>query len=288
MNKIIVGGVPEHFNYPWKLAIDEGLFISKKIDLQWIDFPSGTGAMCEALREGEIDLAVILSEGIVKDIIDGNPSKIVQVYVSSPLLWGIHVAADSDYNSVEELKGTTAAISRFGSGSHLMAIVNAELNNWDLEHDLHFLPVEDLEGALTALPKKKGDYFMWEKFMTKPFVDEGIFRLIDEVPTPWPGFVIVARDEFIRKQPELLLQTLQIINSKTKDFKEIEQIDEKIAAHFDQQEGDVREWLSLTHWNHNQLSEEEIENIQQKLLKLDLIENVVPPKEIVYSFKKNL
>jgi hypothetical protein len=44
------------------------------------------------LRDGETDIAVILTEGIVKDIVAGNPSKIVQVYVESPLIWGIHVA----------------------------------------------------------------------------------------------------------------------------------------------------------------------------------------------------
>jgi hypothetical protein len=42
------------------------------------------------LRDGETDIAVILTEGIVKDIA-GNQVK-VQVYVESPLIWGIHVA----------------------------------------------------------------------------------------------------------------------------------------------------------------------------------------------------
>ncbi len=46
------------------------------------------------LREGETDIAVILSEGIVKDIAAGNDASIVQVYVQSPLIWGIHVDAN--------------------------------------------------------------------------------------------------------------------------------------------------------------------------------------------------
>jgi hypothetical protein len=44
------------------------------------------------------DIAVILTEGIVK-IIAAGASKIVQVYVESPLIWGIHVAANSGYTS---------------------------------------------------------------------------------------------------------------------------------------------------------------------------------------------
>jgi hypothetical protein len=49
-------------------------------------FPEGTGKMCQMLRSGETDIAVILTEGIVKDIVAGNPSRIVQVYVDSPLI----------------------------------------------------------------------------------------------------------------------------------------------------------------------------------------------------------
>ena len=52
--------------------------------------------MTKALRENEIDIAVILTEGIIKDITEGSPCKIVQVFVESPLIWGIHVAEKSD------------------------------------------------------------------------------------------------------------------------------------------------------------------------------------------------
>ena len=37
----------------------------------------------------------------------------------------------SVFNKIEDLKGTKAAISRYGSGSHLMAYVNAKNNDWN-------------------------------------------------------------------------------------------------------------------------------------------------------------
>jgi TRAP-type uncharacterized transport system substrate-binding protein len=80
--------------------------------------------------DGETDIAVILTEGIVKDIVAGNLSKIVQVYVQSPLIWGIHVAANSKYKTVSDLEDTKVAISRQGSGSQLMAYVNADNHSW--------------------------------------------------------------------------------------------------------------------------------------------------------------
>ncbi len=142
--------MPEHFNLPWHLAIEEGAFEERGIDLQWTDIPEGTGRMCQMLENGETDLAIILTEGLVKNISEGNPAKIVQEYIASPLLWGIHVDAKSRYRSIPELKITKAAISRFGSGSHLMAYVNAQNEGWNTEK-LQFEVINNLDGAVEAL-----------------------------------------------------------------------------------------------------------------------------------------
>ena len=64
MKKVKIIGVPEHFNYPWKMSIDSGDFSHAGIDLEWEDVPEGTGKMCQMLREKETDLAIILTEGI--------------------------------------------------------------------------------------------------------------------------------------------------------------------------------------------------------------------------------
>lgn len=286
MKNFLIGGVPEHFNLPWYIALRDKKFNEKGINLRWKDYPGGTGQMARALREKEIDMAVILTEGIVRDIINGNNSKIVQVFVKSPLLWGIHVAANSDYETVSDLKGTEAAISRFGSGSHLMAFVNAEILDWDLKNDLNFKVIKDLEGALEGLPKGDGDYFMWEKFMTKPHVDNGTFRLIGESPTPWPSFVIAVRNDVLENEAESVQSILEVINNTTLNFKNIPQIDEIIAERYGQKIEDVREWISLTEWSDRQLTSKELENIQQKLLELDLIKNKTQETSILHNFPK--
>src|SRR3569833_2367387 len=97
MEKVRIGGVPEHFNLPWNLAVEEGLFSKQGIDLERIDYPGGTGAMCADLRNGNLDLAVVLTEGLVADIVRGNPAQIIRWHVTSPLNWGIHVPAASPY-----------------------------------------------------------------------------------------------------------------------------------------------------------------------------------------------
>lgn len=271
MKKIKIGGVPEHFNLAWYLTLKDGAYKREGINLRWQDYHGGTGQMCKALREKEIDLAVILTEGIIKDIINGNPSTIIQTFVQSPLIWGVHVAANSDYKTMDDIRGKKAAISRYGSGSHLMSYINAENNNWDLDTDMHFEVIKNLDGAVENLPKGIGDYFMWEKFMTKPYVDNGTFRRIGNCPTPWPCFVIAVRNEFLEDNEDEVKTILNIINNTTAEFKSIPSIDKTIANRYELQLEDVQEWLSLTEWSQEVISENTIAKIQKELYALDII-----------------
>lgn len=275
MKKVNIGGVPEHFNLAWHLTINNGEYLEKNIDLEWHNYPGGTGAMCKALRNKEIDIAVILTEGIIKDIIDGNPSKIVQTFIQTPLIWGIHVAANSKYQTIEDLKETKAAISRYGSGSHLMAFINAENNKWDLKNDLDFKIVENLNGAIKALGSGVADYFLWEKFTTKPLVDNGTFRRIGNCPSPWPCFVIAARKDFIESNTLELKSILNIINSTTSEFKDIPSIDKTIANTYNQKLDDVQEWLKITEWSQKLIDKDTVLKTQKELFSLNIIPEMV-------------
>ena len=275
MKTIKIVGVPEHFNLPWQMCIENGEFEDAGINLEWTDIPEGTGKMCQMLRDGETDIAVILTEGIVKDIVAGNPSSIVQVYVKSPLIWGIHVAAHSDYKTLSDLKDTKAAISRFGSGSHLMSFVNAQNQGWNT-NDLQFEIVNTIDGAVEALTNGNADYFMWERFMTKPLVDNGTFRRVADCPTPWPCFVIAVRNEVLENQQHVISQILDIINATTEEFKLIPSIDRTLASKYNQKLEDIQEWLSLTQWSQKQIDKATLEKVQSQLFSLNIIEKKLP------------
>ena len=56
-----LGGVPEHFNLPFHLLQEA----RSSVPFSWQDYPGGTGALCKALESNELDVATVLSEGIV-------------------------------------------------------------------------------------------------------------------------------------------------------------------------------------------------------------------------------
>jgi len=284
MINISIGGVPEHFNYPWYVTLKNKVYTKHGINVRWTDYPGGTGQMCTALRNSDVDIAIVLTEGIIKDIINGNPSKIVQPFVSSPLTWGIHVSASSQYDSIDDIENKVIAISRYGSGSHLMAIVNAYNQNWDIKN-LNFKVVNDLEGGINALKNKSADYFMWEKFTTQPWVDNGTFRRIDLCPTPWPCFMIAVRNELLNKNSKEIKLILEEINLVTSSFKETPNLSNTLSERYNLKEHDVKEWLQNTEWNSTpNVNPNLIEDVQNKLLRFGVIKET----KNTFEFIKNV
>ncbi|PSR52935.1 ABC transporter substrate-binding protein [Adhaeribacter arboris] len=275
-----IGGVPEHFNIPWHQAIEQGLFQAENIHLTWTDYPGGTGAMAKDLRSGELDLAVLLTEGIVADIANGNESKIVQVYVESPLIWGIHVPANSSYQTPADLRGKRYAVSRMGSGSHLMAFVDATQRGWDPQAQ-ELVLVGNLEGARQAFKNHEADAFMWEKFMTKPLVDSGEFRRVGETLTPWPCFVIAARNEILQNQQPAIQKILTIINHTSQKFMTNPQSVNVVVEKFHLLPEDAVAWFKSTRWSIGEpMSEDMLQTVITTLQELKVINKTIYPGDL--------
>ena len=249
MKRFKIGGVPEHFNLPWRNAIEEGAFQSLGLELHWSDMTGGTGQMIKGLQAGSIDIAVLLTEGITRAILQGLDAKILNVYVASPLCWGLHVPVDQSIKVVRDLDGKTFAISREGSGSHLMAFVKAQQEKWNL-NELKFNVVGDVYGGIWALNNGEAQGFLWEKFTTSPFVEQGKCRLLDEVLTPWPCFVVAVRSELVHSDEVLLREMLSIVQKEAYRLKNEVNAAEQFAWRYALPQEEVQKWLDQTEWNY--------------------------------------
>ena len=272
---IRVGGVPEHFNLPWHLALESGAFTDVGLEVEFIEVPGGTGAMSQMLAENKLDVAILLTEGGVTKILNGASNRLVKAYTNSPLIWGIHVAADSDIQTIEQIQGRKFAISRFGSGSHLMAIVDSAERDWETD-EMQFEIVKNLDGAREALAAGTAEVFLWEKFMTKPLVDSGEFRCVGERIVPWPAFVASARREFIESDSERLHRALWVAQESAKSLTEMDNAVDVIAKRFQLQPKDTEKWFAQTQWCFDfACPGTMIEKVIRYLRRLDL----VPEKE---------
>jgi len=242
-----VGGVPEHFNLPWRLAIDGNAFSGTGAEVVYSDYPEGTGELTRALRDNELDVALVLTEGAVADIIEHDKNRLVKIYVESPLVWGIHVAASSDIRSIAAIRGKRIAISRYGSGSHLIAIVDAATRGWPTD-EMKFVVVDNLGGARKALAAGKADVFLWERHMTQPHVDSGEFRRIGQREVPWPAFAVSVRRRILGSRSRQIRAVLDIVARYANNLRRRKTAPSLIADTYSIRLADAERWLAAVRW----------------------------------------
>lgn len=245
-----VAGVPEHFNAPFHMAKERGLYEQRGVDFVWHCVPQGTGAMAQQLEAGEVDLAVMLAEGATARAAAGAPLKVVGTYVSSPLRWGIHVRRGSGFKDPGDLKGKVFGVSRMLSGSHLMAHVFAHQRGWDIAKDAPLKVVGTLDGARAAMAAGEIHAWLWERFTTKHLVDSGEWDIVGEVPTPWPCFLFVASDRALAEGSQAIRAVVEATKPVCEEFKANGggSTVAYVAKNHAMSEADAAEWLGGTQW----------------------------------------
>jgi predicted esterase len=153
--RVVVGGAPAHYNAPWLYGITSGAFAAAGVDVEWRDCQGGSSDMARLLAAGELDLAVLSTDGAVAELAradaPGAPGagfRIVAPFVASPLTYGVYVAgarggagagAGADADVLRGLEGQPFAVSRRGSLSHVMTYLHAN-QVWPLSLSGSFLP----------------------------------------------------------------------------------------------------------------------------------------------------
>jgi len=239
MKVVRVGGVEEHFNYPWRLGKSGGTFEKNGIDVQWHSITNGTGAMITALVEDEVDVIVALTEGLVS--VRGSDIRILGTYVQSPLRWGVFTGTGSQFKTIDDLKGHTFAISRNTSGSHLMAGVLATSRGWSQE-DISFKVTGPFNELRASVNNGDTAAFMWEYFTTKPFVDSGEVRLIGEITTPWSCFMIAARKQWIETSTDTITKLYNGLLPAVQQFHSTPGMEGVIATEYGLKPEDAKAW----------------------------------------------
>ena len=214
-----IGGVPEHFNYPIWNAIEQKMF-EKITPPRFVTQHCGTGAMIANLKNKKLDVIIALTEGIVADIAKNSSDvRMLGTYVSSPLCWAISTGSKNDkVKCVDDLKGATWAVSRMGSGSHLMATVLCSQKGWTLGKDMKFKVVGKFKDLRDSVNSGETDAFMWETFTTKPFHDSGEIKRVGDITTPWGCFMIATRTDVVKERKDELMELVNGMNRSAKLF----------------------------------------------------------------------
>ncbi|KAH0396187.1 periplasmic binding protein-like II, partial [Aureobasidium melanogenum] len=207
------------------------------------------GALTASLKDNSIDVAIGLTEGFVADLGKTNASKetpaykLVGTYVESPLCWAISVGNKSSINNENELNGKRVGVSRIGSGSYVMSYVLADQKGWleKSKKPFEVVPLGDFKALRHGVNEgDKADFFMWEHFTTKKFYDNGELKRVGDIYTPWPSWMIVARDAKDKKLEDMA----EKLNQGVKYFREHqEESVEHITGTMEYSQEDANAWL---------------------------------------------
>ncbi|OWZ76025.1 hypothetical protein C365_05436 [Cryptococcus neoformans Bt85] len=244
--KLRVGWHREHFLSPLLQFVEK----DKGETVELIECPGGTGEMQVKLKNGEIDLCIALTDALIAGLANGQTSyKIVGRYIASPLRWAIITGKDSQYNSVNDLKGTTFGISRLGSGSQVMASVLSLQQKWSEEEQPKFKVNGQFRPLRDSVNSGETSVFLWEWFTTKPYVDSGEVRFIGSVYTPWPCWHIAASPSVPSSTIKTFLASLQpyVQHFNSPEARASEDI-EFVHNFFGHKKEDVAEWLQSVKW----------------------------------------
>lgn len=268
---IRAGGVNEHFNLPW-IKLSEKNSSEKKYEFHWKNFAGGTGVLTSALHENEIDWAVLLTEGLILDIIKNNKLKLVCFHVKNPLRWGIHVRK-SEFTNEINYSGKKFAVSRLGSGSHTMA--KFLLNENGIMYDENkMIEAGSLEGGLQSLKKSESDVFLWEKFTTEPFLEESGLKCIGEVKTPWPPFSVAVRRDFYKNNHTVISEILSEVKILAKNILDDSNTVNEIHERWNITIENANRWLAEIIWDDVEITDEKtLFPVLRNMKKAGLISN---------------
>jgi len=218
--------------------------------------------MITALRAGEIDIGIGLTEGWVaglgKSDLEGDGGyKVVGQYVETPLCWAISTGAKRNINSIADLKNGKIGVSRIGSGSYVIGFVLADQQGWlskSSPSPFEAVPLQTFEKLRKGVNDGTADFFMWEHFTSKRYYDNGEIKRIGEIYTPWSSWLIVASTTITSSStPDPRLDDLfEKVNQGVKYFRENQQeAVEHISTELDYSKEDATEWLKTVQFPTN-------------------------------------
>ncbi|BGP51956.1 hypothetical protein JCM10450v2_007916 [Rhodotorula kratochvilovae] len=271
--KLRIAYVPEHFASPLlQLA-------AKDSSIELVPCPSGTGQIMSAIKAGEVDLAIALTESLIAGIAKKTAEfKLVGTYVTSPLNWAVVVGKESRYQTLADLRGEKIGISRIGSGSQVMASYMALREGWTDKdgnvEPIQFEVLDTFKNLRDGVNDGRAAAFMWEHFTTKPYLSE--VRFIGSVPTPWHSWVLVAPPSATAPSSPLLPVLQSFLTNLTASIHAFNAPEarkgpskEYIQGHFGYPEEDVRAWLEQVDYPRGDVVEISKEMVQKTLSTLE-------------------
>ncbi|MEM4297223.1 MAG: ABC transporter substrate-binding protein, partial [Nitrososphaerota archaeon] len=168
------------------------------------------------LAAGEIDIAVgvahiAFSQAIINQTVPGGITAIAtDFYDAHPNYYSFTwlTLYDSPITGVKDLKRKTLGVNAFGTGVHATALVTLKKYGMDPKKDVNFVEIP-FPNMAAAVKEKKIDagvfpstFYYRALFENPPNTFKKVFDSYEGYGRPYLHTMVVARNDFLKKQPE--------------------------------------------------------------------------------------
>ncbi|MGP0584749.1 ABC transporter substrate-binding protein [Paenibacillus timonensis] len=262
-----------------QIGINDGSYEKAGITIEKQSFTSGAD-MVQALVGGSLDIVLGSYEHVLRQQKNGLGVKAYgEIY--NGVGYSLVVKKDAPFQSLEDLKGKTLAVTKVGSLSDTGLREGLKTVNIDGDKDVQIINGGSGATMLAAIESGKAAGGMVSEPTISQMVATGNYRVLYDPPYDFAGITVMAKTDWVDKNQDAMKRFLQISNEVNERVqKDQASAVEAMLKEFDQIPADVMETAVK-----NQLakvpaglkvSEEGAKNVSNTQIEAGVIEKEIP------------
>lgn len=262
-----------------QIGINDGSYEKAGITIEKQSFTSGAD-MVQALVGGSLDIVLGSYEHVLRQQKNGLGVK-AYAEIYNGVGYSLVVKKDAPFQSLEDLKGTTLAVTKVGSLSDTGLREGLKTVNIDADKDVQIINGGSGATMLAAIESGKAAGGMVSEPTISQMVATGNYRVLYDPPYDFAGITVMAKTDWVDKNQDAMKRFLQVSNEVNERVqKDPAAAVEAMQKEFDQIPADVMETAVK-----NQLakvpaglkvSEEGAKNVSKTQIEAGVIEKEIP------------
>lgn len=267
-----------------QIGINDGSYEKAGITIEKQSFTSGAD-MVQALVGGSLDIVLGSYEHVLRQQKNGLGVKAYgEIY--NGVGYSLVVKNDAPYQKLEDLKGTTLAVTKVGSLSDTGLREGLKAANIDPDKDVQIINGGSGATMLAAIESGKAAGGMVSEPTISQMLATGNYRVLYDPPYDFAGITVMAKTEWVEKNQDAMKRFLQVSNEVNERVqKDPASAVEAMLQEFDQIPADVMETAVK-----NQLAkvpaglkvtEEGAKNVTKTQIEAGVLEKEIPFEDTV-------
>lgn len=198
------------YSLPMLAAEEKGFWKEQGLEVEWVPFTGGA-PMAQAMAAGAIDAGMTATFSSILQIARGVPKVIVADMGSREDMY-VWVRPGSPLKGARDLKGTTIGINRFGSLAEGFSRLLSKALGVEYQKDIKFVALGSPTNLAAGVKIGQVQATLMDFFSMAPLKYQGelkeLVAMRDYLPKKWTDAVIVARRDYVDKNPDSVKKTV--------------------------------------------------------------------------------